>query len=69
MSDEKTIEELQSRLTHIINGTCNAIGCEGCGLKWPIKTCEATGRAIETDCSANQLQDQIYTLKFEEVEP
>ena len=47
-------EDLEIRLRNIIQGTCNTVGCDKCGLKW------------DDGCSATELQSKIMDIEMEE---
>lgn len=55
MSD---LENLNERLKNVILGTCNTVGCDGCGLKWTEDGKEK--------CSATELQGKIMDLEMKE---
>lgn len=48
------LQDLEERLRCIIQSTCNAVGCDGCDLKW------------EDGCSATELQNRIMAIELEE---
>lgn len=50
------LTELHERLTSVIIGTCNTIGCKDCDLKW------------DDGCSASDLGDRISDIEFKELE-
>ena len=47
------LKDLNERLTNIIIGTCNTIGCKDCGLKW------------DDTCSATDLQNRIDVAEYD----
>ena len=51
------VESLRDRLKNVIVGTCNTIGCDGCGLKW-----REDG---ENKCSAIELENDIWNIEME----
>lgn len=56
---KNNIEDLNERLSRIITGTCNCIGCEDCDLKWYENAKEM--------CSAIELQNKILDLEFKDL--
>ena len=48
------LKDLNERLTTIIIGTCNTIGCKDCGLKW------------DDTCSATDLQNKIDVIEYDD---
>ena len=50
MTDDQKIRDLESRLSAVVNNTCNTVGCDNCGLKFDEKHCSATdlqGRILD----------------------
>ena len=54
MSDEAELNRLDTKLSAIVHGTCNVVGCCDCKLK------------SGDTCQANALQDEIYAIRFKE---
>tara|TARA_R110000764_G_scaffold10764_13_gene32872 strand:+ start:668 stop:847 length:180 start_codon:yes stop_codon:yes gene_type:complete len=52
------LKDLHERLRVVIVETCNAVGCDNCGLSWN------GGK----DCSASELSDRIADFEFKELE-
>lgn len=48
------LEDLERRLSDVINNTCNTIGCDNCGLKW------------DDGCSATELDSRIVAIELED---
>lgn len=46
------LEDLESRLKHIIKTQCNIDGCKNCGMKW------------DGGCSATELNNQIMEVEI-----
>lgn len=53
MTKAAQIEALEGRLRNVIQGTCNTVGCDQCGLKWP------------GGCSATDLDSKLLKLRME----
>lgn len=54
MANEYMID-LQTRLSKVIQGTCNTLGCDDCDLKW------------DDGCSATDLQGKIHDEELAEM--
>jgi hypothetical protein len=54
------LQDLEQRLTSLINNQCNTIGCDNCGLKF--------GGFDSDECSATDLQSRIMKIEMEEFE-
>jgi len=53
--------DLEARLTTVVTGTCNAVGCDNCGLKY--------GGFDSPDCAATDLQGRLMDLEMGSLGP
>jgi len=56
MQRPQELIDLENRLTAVVRGTCNTVGCDNCGLKY--------GGYDSKQCAATDLQDRILDIEM-----